>query len=132
MLRKMVLSLVLMDNFLTNLARKPLRTRWILSGKCKKCGRCCREIHLKIDPRLLNNRFTFSLITMWISWLFCFYLKRVDRRRNYLVFGCKKLKWNGQCGAYYWRPNVCRNYPLVDYFEKPALIRGCGYKPSLR
>lgn len=132
MFRKIALSVVLADNYVTNLAGSIFRKQWRLDGKCKKCGRCCREIHLKIEPRLLGNQFTKELVVRWISWLFCFYLIKIDYERNYLVFGCRNLKPDGTCNDYRWRANVCRNYPLVDYFEKPVLFEGCGYKAALR
>jgi Fe-S-cluster containining protein len=131
-LRKTILALVIADNFVANLAGSFFRKKWKLEGSCKKCGKCCRDIHLKIDPRLLNNRFTRELVIRWISWLFRFYLKRIDHERNYLVFGCRNLTENGTCGDYRWRPNVCRNYPLVDFFDEPALFDTCGYKAKLR
>jgi uncharacterized protein len=132
MLRKMVLSIVLADNYISHLVQKPFGTKWVLEGDCNKCGKCCLDIHLKIEPKLLNNAFTRELVVRWISWLFVFYLKRIDYDRNYLVFGCNNLNSNGTCNDYNWRPNVCRNYPLVDYFEEPVLFKECGYKAKLK
>ena len=128
MLRKLALSFVLADNFVSNLAKKPFGSRWKLTGRCNKCGKCCKEIHIKIEPRLLNSKFTQEVVIRWVSWLFRFYLQRIDHERNYLVFGCKNLRPDGTCGDYKWRPNVCRNYPLVDFFDEPALFDTCGYK----
>ena len=128
MIRKLILSLVIADNFVSNMAKMPFRSRWKLEGGCRKCGRCCREIALKIDPRLLNNRLTTAVVIRWISWLFNFRLIRIEYDKPYLVFACNNQAGDGTCKEYKWRPNVCRNYPLVDYFEEPALYDFCGYR----
>lgn len=128
MLRKFVLSFVLADNFVSNLARKPFRSRWRLEGSCNKCGKCCKEIHMKIEPLLLKDGFIREVVIRWVSWLFNFYLLRMDDERNYLVFGCRSFRADGLCKEYKWRPNVCRNYPIVDFFEEPVLFNTCGYR----
>ena len=132
MIRKPVLALVIFDNFVSNIVKKPFRTKWALDGKCKKCGKCCRDIKLAIDPRLLSNTFTRELVIRWTSWVMGFYLKAIEYDPPYLVFGCKNLLSDGSCADYKWRPNVCRNYPLVDFFEEPALFDTCGYKARLK
>ena len=68
-----------------------------------------------------------NLAIRWISWLFDFKLIRIEKERNYLVFECEHLTADNKCGNYSWRPSICRNYPLLDYFEKPTFIPGCGY-----
>jgi len=132
MLRKIVLTFILADNFIFNLAKKPFGTKWALKGKCKKCGRCCQDVTLEINPKLLNNRFTTDLVVRWISWAFNFRLKEVDYDRCRLVFGCNNLNTDGTCKDYRWRPNICRNYPIMDYFERPSLFNTCGYKAIFR
>ena len=132
MLRRFVLMLMLADNFVTNLVSKLFKTRWVLAGKCNKCGKCCQDIKLAINSRLLSNIFTRELVVRWTSWVMGFHLKRIEYDPNYLVFGCDRVRSDGTCGDYKWRPNVCRNYPLVDFFEEPALFETCGYKAKLR
>jgi Fe-S-cluster containining protein len=128
MLRKFMMMFVLADNYITNLAGAFFRKQWKLEGKCRKCGKCCKEIHMKVEPHLIGNRFTRELVIRWISWLFNFYLIRIDYDRDYLVFSCRSINPDGTCGDYRWRPSVCRNYPLVDYFDEPALLEGCGFR----
>ena len=132
MIRRLVLLLMLADNAVTNLVKKPFRTRWVLVGKCNQCGKCCQNIKLAINPRLLSSVFIRELVIMWTSWVMGFHLKRIEYTPPYLVFGCKKVRSDGTCGDYKWRPNVCRNYPLVDFFEEPALFKTCGFKAKLR
>ena len=131
-IRKFVLASILADNYITNLAKKPFRSKWGLEGSCKKCGRCCLDISLEINPALLKSRFTIDVVVRWVSWIFNFYFKRIEYDKHFLVFGCKNLNEDGTCGDYKWRPNICRNYPIVDYFDEPALFDTCGFNAKQR
>jgi Fe-S-cluster containining protein len=132
-MKKIIISFILLDNFLTNLPKKVLfRSRWVLEGKCKKCGTCCKEIYLKISPRQLSSKLFTELAIRWTSWIFDFILLRIDYENYYLVFTCKHLRPDGKCGNYFWRPNICRNYPLVDYFEEPKTLPDCGFRARPR
>ena len=132
-LKRSIIIFVLLDNFLTNLLKRVLfRTRWKLEGKCKMCGSCCQQIYLKISPRQLGSKLFAKLAIWWICWLFDFILLEVDYDHYYLIFTCKHLREDGKCGNYFWRPSVCRNYPLVDYFEEPKFLPGCGFHARLR
>ncbi len=133
LLKRAIISFILLDNFLTNLPKRILfKTRWVLEGKCKQCGICCREIYLKITPRQLSSRFFTDLAIKWTSWIFDFILLRIDYDNYYLIFTCKHRQADGRCGNYFWRANICRNYPLVDYFEEPKMLPGCGFSARLR
>ncbi len=132
-LKRLIISIILLDNFLTNLPKKVLfRTRWVIEGKCKQCGVCCQEIYLKITPKQLSSKFFTNLAIGWTCWIFDFILLRIDYDNHYLIFTCKHRRLDGKCGNYFWRPNICRNYPLVDYFEEPKTLPNCGFKAKLR
>ncbi|PIS29092.1 hypothetical protein COT42_06225 [Candidatus Saganbacteria bacterium CG08_land_8_20_14_0_20_45_16] len=128
LLKRAIISVVLLDNFLTNLLKKLFfPSHWKLAGQCRQCGVCCQEILLKMTERQISSKFFTNLAIRWISWLFDFVLLRVDYEYNYLVFTCQHRCNEGRCGNYFWRPSICRNYPLVDYFEEPKLLPGCGF-----
>lgn len=128
----MIMGLVILDNFLTSLTKKMFPTRWVRTGRCLQCGNCCRKIILTMTPAQIKSRFFTDLSARWISWLFGFKLVEIDRVNHSLAFSCKHLTAEGKCDVYAWRPNVCRNYPLVDYFEKPTFLPGCGYSAVIR
>jgi Fe-S-cluster containining protein len=128
MIRKFVLVFVILDNFLTNLSRRLFPTRYRLTGHCRQCGQCCRQIILTMTPAQARSQFFTNLSVRWISWLFGFRLQEIDREHDSLIFYCRNQRADGKCGVYRWRPNVCRNYPLVEYFREPRLLPGCGYR----
>lgn len=130
-MKRLILSLVILDNFLTNLTKKIFKTRWILTGKCRQCGDCCRRIVLTMTPAQVKSELFTDLSVRWISWLFGFELIEIDQEDHSLIFSCRHLTVDNKCDNYFWRPNVCRNYPLVDYFEEPKLLPGCGFKAEL-
>lgn len=119
---------VLADNLLNNLLKKyVIRPRYRLSGGCLKCGQCCRAIYLKATRGQIASPLFCKIAVGWIEWLFDFKLKQIDREDHYFIFECRHLKENGSCGNYFWRPSVCRNFPLVDYFKAPVFLPGCGF-----
>ena len=127
MLRKAILSLILLDNAITQGLKRLFPTRWKIAGSCKQCGKCCEEILLKAHPAILNDNWVTKIVVGWISWVFQFYLIRIDRAGKYLVFSCHNRGADGKCLVYRWRPSVCRNYPLLDYFKEPRFLDDCGY-----
>ena len=87
---------------------------------------------MQIDPKQLGSKFFTTIAIKWITWLFDFILLKIDYDNYILEFTCQHCQANGKCGNYFWRPNVCRNYPLVDYFDEPKLLPNCGFKAEPR
>lgn len=127
MVRKFVLAFVILDNYLTNLTKRFFPKRYKLAGKCRQCGNCCRQIVLTMTPAQIRSKLFTDLSVRWTSWLFGFRLLEIDHEDHSLVFDCRNQTLEGKCGVYCWRPNVCRNYPLVDYFDEPKFLPGCGF-----
>ncbi len=128
LLKKTVMVFVLADNFLTNLIKNLLfRPKYRLTGKCLKCGSCCRRILLKGTPSQLNSPLFRFVAIKWIEWLFEFRFIEVDEESCCLVFFCSNQNADGTCGNYFWRPNICRNYPLIDHFKEPVFLPDCGF-----
>lgn len=103
-----------------------------IDGKCKKCGQCCKEILLKMTPRQINSKFFRGIVVKWLSWLYDFYLLDIDYINCYLAFSCKHRGDDGKCQNYFFRPPICRNFPLFDYFKKPTFIPNCGFNALVK
>ena len=131
MLRKAILCFVLLDNFIVNSLKRLFPTRYKIVGSCKTCGNCCQVIRLHISPNFLGSKLITDLVVRWISWIFNFYLIEIDYKYQALVFGCYDLGEDGKCKVYRWRPGICRNYPLLDYFKEPVFLPGCGFKAKV-
>ncbi|NQU17652.1 MAG: hypothetical protein HQ564_06250 [Candidatus Saganbacteria bacterium] len=127
MIKKIILLFVLLDNFVSTRLKALFPTQYKIAGKCKMCGNCCKEIRMKIAPAFFSSKFFTDLVIRWISWLFDFYLIKIDFEHHDLVFSCNNRGEGGRCNNYFWRPSICRNYPLLDYFKRPVFLPGCGY-----
>ena len=127
-LKRLIISVMVLDNFIVQNLKKLFPHKHKITGKCKQCGQCCRGILLKMTPRQIKNEFFRDLCIRWLSWLYDFILLEIDAENQYLIFTCKHLGQDGKCQNYFWRYNICRNYPLLDYFEEPRFLPGCGYE----
>jgi len=127
LIKRFLLSLFLFDNFLVQKLKNVFPHQYKIQGKCRQCGECCKGIYLKMSSNQMRSSFFRNICIRWISWLFDFILLKVDFENQYLVFTCKHKGEDGKCLNYAWRPPVCRNYPLVDYFKKPVFLPGCGF-----
>jgi hypothetical protein len=128
--KRAIIMLWVIDNAVMQALRKIFPTAWQRSGRCLCCGRCCKEIYLSMTPGQARSRLFVGFFRRWFAWLFAFEFIRFDREAPALVFRCLKQRADGRCGNYFWRPPLCRNYPLLDYFKKPCFLPGCGFTSS--
>ncbi|MBU0574148.1 MAG: hypothetical protein ABIJ26_05315 [Candidatus Margulisiibacteriota bacterium] len=127
-LKRLIISVMVLDNAVVQGLKKLFPHKYKITGRCKRCGNCCREIHLKMTPRQIRSEFFRNLCIKWLVWLYDFILLEVNTEYYYLSFTCKHIGEDGKCQNYTWRYNICRNYPLLDYFEEPKFLPGCGFK----
>jgi uncharacterized protein len=127
-LKRTLIIIFILDSRLMRGIKRYFPRSWKLQGQCSQCGQCCRDIRLSINPVLLKAKYPLKIIIAWISWVFDFYLKKIDVERDLLVFGCRHLGQDGKCRNYFFRSHLCRNYPIVEYFEQPVTLPNCGYK----
>jgi len=111
-------------------------SRYVLRGKCKKCGKCCETIlffdgggYIKDEDGFLelqrsNNRYKHFTINGKVN----------DKSNPFLdgalMFKCKSLRKDGKCGKYFLRSLYCRMYPVIkpDFiYNGGETLDGCGY-----
>ncbi|MBQ2644998.1 YkgJ family cysteine cluster protein [bacterium] len=100
----------------------PERQSYEVTGKCIKCGKCCKNIY----SAYMYSEQEFEFMKKIFPSYRRFYIKRRDEKGNF-IFGCQYLK-NNLCSVYEKRPRLCRSYPqkrLAIYSKMPD---GCGYK----
>ncbi|OGC11256.1 hypothetical protein A3K48_01870 [candidate division WOR-1 bacterium RIFOXYA12_FULL_52_29] len=126
-IKRLIVMVWVIDNALMKVVRNFFPTAWRRDGECRRCGRCCREIYLTLSPAQAKSPLFLGFYKRWLSWLFDFELIRFDADYPALLFKCGNQRSDGSCGVYFWRPPLCRNYPLIDYFKEPIFLPGCGY-----
>jgi hypothetical protein len=106
--------------------QRVIKPKYAVVGDCVKCGRCCKEI-LFSPPAFIRSRPA-------ILKLFLFYhaivhnFVVVGQDGPDLVFSCGHLRSDNRCGIHKWRPFICRNFPVIPWFEPPKILPYCSYQ----
>jgi hypothetical protein len=126
-LRVLFLPFVLMDVFAQKIARLIVRPPFVQAGHCLKRGNCCHYILLPQMRQYLNKLFLF-----WYTQVDGFYLRFKEpfdyNNKKVQVMGCRYLQKDGSCRHYHLRPLICRQWPRIEYFGPPQMLKGCGFK----
>lgn len=104
-------------------------SKYILKGKCKKCGQCCRNIVFYLDNKLVTTEEEFEELKRINKRFNHFYISGKDGDRA-LLFTCKSIQENNLCKHYFFRSLYCRNYPHLksEFITKGGvLLDNCGY-----
>jgi len=109
-------------------ASKILGRKYIRTGKCKGCGRCCQRIYVRHSKNIIKDHEEFERLKP--QHFFYGYLNVIDKDDSGLVFECTKLnKETGKCTAYKNRALICRQYPMEEIFMMGGIItEDCGFK----
>ena len=116
---------VIINEFLSNFV--PERVSYEITGKCKKCGKCCNYMY-SVDTYTEKE---FKIMQFLFPQYKRFYIKGKDDEGN-LIFACKLVTPDGLCSDYKHRPRMCRNYPAKRIFYPGKLHDGCGYKVNIK
>lgn len=126
LLKCLILPYVLIDEWMKKLARQVIRPPFRQVGKCKRRGNCCYYILIP-QIRTMWGRLFF----LWYTQVHGFYMRsrkaHLYEGKKMLLMGCRYLKKNGSCGQYLLRPQICRQWPLIERFGYPKILKGCGY-----
>ena len=126
-IRAIFLPFVLLDLLCQKFVRFFFKTPYKQVGKCNKRGNCCYFILTYAPTNWLKKLYYF-----WITEINGFYPRQqkpliVDNVK-FKVMGCRYFKKNGECSHYRLRPMICRQWPVIEYFGPPKILKGCGYK----
>ena len=126
-IRSLLLPFIWLDLFCQLLAKWLIPPPYKKVGACKKRGNCCHYILVK-DVKGIAGK----LVWFWHSELNGFFLRdrfyHTETNKEMLVLGCRYLQKNGSCRHYFFRPMVCRKWPIIEHFGFPQIVKGCGYK----
>lgn len=105
----------------------PEQVIYDVTGKCKKCGKCCNYMY-SVDTYTEKE---FKIMQFLFPTYRRFYIKGKDEEGNF-IFACKMVTPEGLCSDYKHRPRMCRNYPAKRVAYKAQLHDGCGYKVNIK
>jgi len=126
LLKEFVRLFVVMELLALRLVRAIYPPRHVVTGGCQRRGVCCTMILLDA-PRVVKDRpWLLGVFVAYHRIFHNFYV--VGRGDNdEVIFRCDHLADNNSCGIYRYRPFICRNYPVVFWFDPPRPLPGCGY-----
>ncbi len=101
----------------------PEKVEYEITGKCKKCGKCCNYMY-SYDTYTEKE---FKIMQFLFPKYKRFYIKGKDEEGNF-IFACKMVTKDGLCSDYKHRLRMCKNYPAKKIFYPAQLHEGCGYK----
>lgn len=105
----------------------PEQVIYEVTGKCKKCGKCCNYMY-SVDTYTEKE---FKIMQFLFPTYRRFYIKGKDEEGNF-IFACKMVTPEGLCSDYKHRPRMCRNYPAKRVAYKAQLHERCGYKVNIK
>lgn len=128
-IRLLTLPFIWLDCAAQKLARKIIRPPFRTEGHCLKRGNCCYYIIMPAPKRLLARINYF-----WQTQINGFYYRDeiAVEGHDVHVMGCRYLNKDGSCNHHTLRPKICREWPRIEYFERPKILKGCGYKAVSR
>jgi hypothetical protein len=125
LLREVTVVFIHIELLAMRVVRLFVRPKFVITGECVKCGACCEQI-LGDPPRLVKD--TPWLLGLFVGWhrvVHNFHLVARGESGE-VVFRCGYLKGDGRCGIYRLRPFICRNYPVLPFYEAPRPLPGCS------
>ena len=110
--------------------RKIMRPKYELLGDCVSCGECCKAIYGD-PPAFIKNS---KLLALYIGYHQIAHNFSVRGRgpKDEVIFSCNHLQSDNRCGIYFWRPLLCRNYPLRPLYIQLNLLPLCSYQTAHR
>ncbi len=122
------------DNCLA-LYNKLFSSKYIIKGKCKKCGNCCRNILFSTDKGYIKDEKLFLDLQKKFRYYRNFKISgkikdKQDFQNGALTFECKYINKNNRCRIYFFRPDFCKKYPKISsdlIYSGVKMLDNCGY-----
>lgn len=114
------------------LIQKITSSKYIVTGKCKQCGNCCRNITFFIGENIIKDEEDFIRLQKFDKKYKNFEMNGKGEKGE-ILFKCKALKEDGRCGVYKFRSINCRLYPRISQkfvYNGGVPLDNCGYSFS--
>jgi hypothetical protein len=129
-LQLLIWPFMLLDLSMQKVAKLIIRPPYKQIGKCKRRGNCCRYILMRKPEGILGKIHYF-----WSMEINGFYRRQKSEEvenEGVIILGCRYLRQDGGCGNYRFRPLICRQWPIIEYFGEPRILKGCGFQAKKR
>ena len=123
------------QDFYLHLNNKLFSSKYVLKGKCKMCGRCCRNILFSTTEGYIKDEKLFKEMQRKHRYYRNFRISGVvkdkqDFQNGALTFECKFITKNNKCMIYWFRPLFCRDYPNINQdliYNGVEMLDECGF-----
>ncbi len=123
------------EDFFLCLYNKLFSSRYVLKGKCKRCGACCRNILFSIKDGYVKDEKLFYEMQKKYKYYRNYKISGIlkdkkDFQNGALTFECKYISDKNLCKIYWFRPKFCRDYPNINpelIYNGVTMLDGCGF-----
>lgn len=126
-MRALIVPFVILDLAAQRIARLFFKTPYKQTGDCAQRGNCCYYILFPAPKGFISKVFYY-----WNTEINGFFPRDSKSYEvggdQFIVMGCRYLQQDGRCGHYHLRPSICRTWPQIEYFGRPRILKGCGFK----
>lgn len=114
---------------------KLFSSKYVVKGKCKQCGACCKNILFSTKDGYVKSEEVFQNLQKKYKYYRNFKISGVvkekqDFQNGALTFRCKFLSKKNKCLIYPIRPLFCRDYPFVSHdliYNGVEMLDNCGF-----
>ncbi len=114
---------------------KLFSSKYVVKGKCKRCGKCCRNILFSTKDGYIKDEKIFYQMQKKYRYYRNYKISGVienkkDFQNGALTFECKFISKENKCKIYPFRPIFCRDYPDINpelIYEGVTMLDGCGF-----
>jgi len=127
---------VFFEDVFLDIYNKIFSSRYVIKGKCKKCGQCCRNILFSTKDGYVKSEELFKKMQKKYRHYRNFRISgkvenKMDFQNGALTFECKFISKKNKCLIYWFRPPYCRDYPNIineQIYNGVEMLDGCGYR----
>ena len=124
-----------MEDIIFSIKNKLFSSKYVIKGKCKRCGACCRNILFSTQEGYIKDEEIFKKMQKKYPYYRNFKISGIvkdkkDFQNGALTFECKFISKNNKCKIYPIRPIFCRDYPNINpslIYEGVTMLDGCGF-----
>ncbi len=126
---------IFFEDIILDIYNKLFSSKYVVKGKCKKCGKCCRNILFSTEEGYVKSKELFNKLRKKYPYYNNYRISGVikdkdDVQNGALTFECKFISKKNRCLIYPFRPSFCRKYPEIFpefIYNGLKALDGCGF-----